>query len=29
MTATIAVERLWKVFGPKPDRVVGTPLADL
>src|SRR3954451_22792007 len=29
MTPTIAVANLWKVFGPKPDRVVGTPLADL
>ncbi|AGZ41968.1 quaternary amine ABC transporter ATP-binding protein [Actinoplanes friuliensis] len=29
MTPTIAVEHLWKVFGPKPDRIVGTPLADL
>jgi glycine betaine/proline transport system ATP-binding protein len=29
MTSTIAVENLWKVFGPRADRVVGTPLADL
>jgi glycine betaine/proline transport system ATP-binding protein len=29
MTPTIAVEHLWKVFGPKPDRIVGSPLADL
>jgi glycine betaine/proline transport system ATP-binding protein len=29
MTPTIAVERLWKVFGPKPERVPGSPLADL
>jgi glycine betaine/proline transport system ATP-binding protein len=29
MTPTIAVANLWKVFGPKPDRVVGSPLADL
>jgi glycine betaine/proline transport system ATP-binding protein len=28
-TPTIAVEHLWKVFGPKPEKVVGTPLADL
>jgi glycine betaine/proline transport system ATP-binding protein len=28
-TPTIAVENLWKVFGPKPDKVVGTPLAEL
>jgi glycine betaine/proline transport system ATP-binding protein len=29
MTPTIAVEHLWKVFGPKPERIVGSPLADL
>ncbi|GGK77072.1 quaternary amine ABC transporter ATP-binding protein [Mangrovihabitans endophyticus] len=29
MTTTIAVDHLWKVFGPRPDRVVGTPLAEL
>jgi glycine betaine/proline transport system ATP-binding protein len=29
MTPTIAVAHLWKVFGPRPDRVVGSPLADL
>ncbi|GIM91657.1 quaternary amine ABC transporter ATP-binding protein [Paractinoplanes toevensis] len=29
MTSTITVEHLWKVFGPKPERVVGTELADL
>ena len=29
MTSTIAVAHLWKVFGPRPDRVVGSPLADL
>jgi glycine betaine/proline transport system ATP-binding protein len=29
MTPTIAVEHLWKVFGPRPERVVGSPLADL
>src|ERR1700749_2616054 len=29
MAPTIAVEHLWKVFGPKPDRIVGTTLADL
>jgi glycine betaine/proline transport system ATP-binding protein len=27
--AVLDVEGLWKVFGPKADRVVGTPLADL
>jgi glycine betaine/proline transport system ATP-binding protein len=29
VTATIAVTNLWKVFGPRPERVVGTPLGDL
>jgi glycine betaine/proline transport system ATP-binding protein len=29
MTPTIAVANLWKVFGPRPERIVGTPLADL
>ncbi|GAA2604891.1 quaternary amine ABC transporter ATP-binding protein [Paractinoplanes durhamensis] len=29
MTSTITVEHLWKVFGPKPERVVGTELAAL
>src|ERR1700754_119183 len=29
MTSTIAVANLWKVFGPRPERVVGSPLADL
>jgi glycine betaine/proline transport system ATP-binding protein len=29
MTPTIAVEHLWKVFGARPDRIVGTPLAEL
>ena len=29
MTSTIAVANLWKVFGPRADRVVGTPLAEL
>jgi glycine betaine/proline transport system ATP-binding protein len=29
MTPTIDVANLWKVFGPRPERVVGTPLADL
>lgn len=29
MTPTIAVAHLWKVFGPRPERVVGSPLADL
>ena len=29
MTSTIAVEHLWKVFGPKPEKVIGSPLAEL
>jgi glycine betaine/proline transport system ATP-binding protein len=29
MTPTIAVSNLWKVFGPHPERVPGSPLADL
>src|SRR3954465_12092043 len=29
MTPTIAVEHLWKVFGPKPERGPGSPLAEL
>jgi glycine betaine/proline transport system ATP-binding protein len=29
MTPTIAVAHLWKVFGPRPERVVGSSLADL
>src|SRR5688500_18784924 len=29
MPPTIAVDHLWKVFGPKAGKVVGTPLAEL
>ncbi|MBG0560375.1 quaternary amine ABC transporter ATP-binding protein [Actinoplanes aureus] len=29
MTPAITVTNLWKVFGPRADRVVGTPLAGL
>ncbi|MDO9497390.1 MAG: betaine/proline/choline family ABC transporter ATP-binding protein [Nocardioides sp.] len=29
MTAALTVGALWKVFGPRPDRVIGTPRADL
>ena len=29
MTPTIAVQDLWKVFGPRPERIVGSPMADL
>ena len=28
-TPAISVRHLWKVFGPRADKVVGTPLADL
>jgi glycine betaine/proline transport system ATP-binding protein len=28
-TAVLDCRRLWKVFGPKPERIVGTPEADL
>src|SRR5258706_2808513 len=27
--SSISVRGMWKVYGPKPERVVGTPLADL
>jgi glycine betaine/proline transport system ATP-binding protein len=27
--AVLDVQNLWKVFGPRADRVIGTPLADL
>ncbi|MBA2445570.1 MAG: glycine betaine/L-proline ABC transporter ATP-binding protein [Nocardioidaceae bacterium] len=27
--AALSVEALWKVFGPKADKIIGTPLADL
>ena len=27
--AMITVRNLWKVYGPRPDRVVGSELADL
>jgi glycine betaine/proline transport system ATP-binding protein len=29
MSAVLDVRGLWKVFGPRADQVVGTPLADL
>ena len=29
MGGAITVRGLWKVFGPKPQRIVGTPEADL
>jgi glycine betaine/proline transport system ATP-binding protein len=29
MSATIAVDHLWKVFGPQPARIPDSPLADL
>jgi len=25
----LSVKHLWKVFGPKADRIIGTPYADL
>ncbi len=28
-TPALAVEHLWKVFGPKADKIIGTPDADL
>ena len=28
-TSAISVRGLWKVFGPRPQRIVGTPAADL
>ncbi len=27
--AALAVDRLWKVFGPKADKIIGSPDADL
>jgi len=27
--SSISVRGLWKVYGPKPERVVGSELADL
>lgn len=27
--AALRVERLWKIFGPRADRIIGTPDADL
>lgn len=29
MTATVSCRNVWKVYGPKADRIVGTPDADL
>lgn len=29
MTAALSVGSLWKVFGPRADKVIGSPLADL
>src|SRR5215213_8811208 len=26
---TLHVDSLWKVFGPRPDKIIGTPDADL
>ncbi len=29
MTAAVSVDQLWKVFGPRADKIVGSPDADL
>jgi glycine betaine/proline transport system ATP-binding protein len=29
MTAALTVDSLWKIFGPRADRIIGTPEADL
>jgi glycine betaine/proline transport system ATP-binding protein len=29
MTATLTVNSLWKIFGPRADKILGTPDADL
>jgi glycine betaine/proline transport system ATP-binding protein len=29
MTAALTVDSLWKIFGPRADRIIGTPDADL
>src|SRR5918992_1564427 len=29
MTAAVSVEGLWKVFGPRADKIIGTPEAEL
>jgi glycine betaine/proline transport system ATP-binding protein len=29
MTATLTVDSLWKIFGPRADKIIGTPDADL
>jgi glycine betaine/proline transport system ATP-binding protein len=29
MTAALTVEGLWKIFGPRADKIIGTPDADL
>ena len=29
MTAAVKVDALWKIFGPKADKIIGTPDADL
>ena len=29
MTAALSVENLWKIFGPRADKIIGTPDADL
>jgi glycine betaine/proline transport system ATP-binding protein len=29
MTAALSVDSLWKIFGPRSDKIIGTPDADL
>ena len=29
MTEALAVDSLWKIFGPRADKIIGTPDADL
>ena len=29
MTAALSVDSLWKIFGPRADKIIGTPDADL
>ena len=29
MTAALTVDSLWKIFGPRSDKVIGTPDAEL
>ena len=29
MTAALSVDSLWKIFGPRSDKIIGTPDAEL